>query len=204
MMELRCIECGASATASCNCGAIYISKMEYTKREALKHPELSDNILAEKLKVSRSTVLQAREKLGEEQPTSDNEKRVGKDGKQYRAKRKSASQKWVEWAEANNVGPKIINWKVKKAKPLAPMPDDIREKIEEHIRHINARMNKLEKLCDYADQFSEELQHHLADEFKALKERAHILAKKVFCDGDLRKVVKPYCDVVIPLRRNEQ
>jgi len=81
--HIFCSECGAQGEAGCDCEAEYISASAFAIRAIARNPEKSDMALAEEIGISRDTVRRARG-CANAQP----EKRQGKDGKMYSAKRK--------------------------------------------------------------------------------------------------------------------
>ena len=80
-MGIFCSECGAKAKPGCNCGAAYIPAAAFAVRAVKAHPEKSDRTLAREIGVDHKTVAKARKSVGDKSPT----RRVGADGKQYRA-----------------------------------------------------------------------------------------------------------------------
>jgi DNA-binding transcriptional regulator YhcF (GntR family) len=77
--EIRCVQCGAFATAGCDCGVEYVSKLEYTKRAIEQEPEeMSNRVIAAKIRVNAETVRRARKQLPQNAAVVS---RKGKDGK---------------------------------------------------------------------------------------------------------------------------
>lgn len=85
---LMCSACGASAEAACDCGAPYKSANEHAAKAIARNPNKSNRAIAADVGISDKTVAKARRKTGAEK--SAPEKRAGKDGKSYPAKRKPA------------------------------------------------------------------------------------------------------------------
>lgn len=102
--RLQCSSCGAEANASCDCGKPYVPAGARAAAAVAANPEKSDRAIAADIGVSRTTVQRARDAGGpygppdagsgdtDLSPESDqpyqNEKRAGRDGKTYPAKRK--------------------------------------------------------------------------------------------------------------------
>ncbi|HEY7414851.1 MAG TPA: hypothetical protein VH593_06640 [Ktedonobacteraceae bacterium] len=185
-MELRCSECGSSAEASCECGVAYIPASEYARRELEKHPEMSDRALAAKIGVGTMTVSRARKKVGV--PNGTPEKRVGKDGKSYPASSKTALKEWVS------------TWEIVPGTPLGPMPEDIREKMQECCNQIHHFYFQLLQAARYAEQMSPELRHLMADKIRGLSSNLRDVSHTFLGEKDWRKIRRPYCDEEIPLR----
>jgi hypothetical protein len=192
--------------------------MEYAKRAVVANPDMSNRVLADEVGVGETTIRRAREAVDDLAGAPNNapvepETRTGKDGKQYPAHKQMhpTTRRMMDRAEklrahwdATGTGPKILSIKVRRAKPIGRMPDNTRERFQAHIEIIKERLVKLHKLVDYADQMSDELRHLLADELSGVGGRAKQLAKDMLGKDDLRKINRPMCDVVIPLRKEDE
>jgi hypothetical protein len=75
---LECSSCGATADASCNCGAPYVPARERAAAAVAANPEKSDRAIAADIGVSHPTVAKARKTTGNNLPVDG---RVGMDGK---------------------------------------------------------------------------------------------------------------------------
>jgi hypothetical protein len=108
-LALRCSACGATTEAACDCGVGYIPAGEYAIKLATEHPELSTRMIAEKSGVGYGTIHRARKsvdpngstepQVGTVKSTDPNGsvephgKRVGKDGKLYKASKPARPSK---------------------------------------------------------------------------------------------------------------
>jgi hypothetical protein len=81
--QLGCMSCGATVEAACDCGTIYVPAGQRAIAAVSVNPEMSDRAIAAAIGVDHKTVAAARRAIGEDSPP---EKRIGKDGKRYRAK----------------------------------------------------------------------------------------------------------------------
>jgi hypothetical protein len=77
--RLECSSCGASADASCNCGAPYVPAGMRAAAAIEANPDKSDRAIATDLGVGKDTVRRARKPTGARAPVDA--KRRGKDGK---------------------------------------------------------------------------------------------------------------------------
>jgi hypothetical protein len=82
--RLHCAECGVTVEAQCGCGVGYITAAEAAARAIKATPEKSDRAIAEEIGVGNKTVSRARKTVVSNDTT---EKRKGRDGKSYAAKR---------------------------------------------------------------------------------------------------------------------
>jgi hypothetical protein len=82
--QIGCSACGATANASCDCGAPYLPAGQRAAEAVAANPEKSDRAIAAEIGVDKNTVAAARRKSGGED--SPPEKRTGKDGKSYPVK----------------------------------------------------------------------------------------------------------------------
>jgi transposase-like protein len=89
--RLVCSDCGAPGEGSCRCGAPYVSPGVRAEAAVKATPDDSDRTIADRIGVDQKTVFRARKKLGEAHAST--EKRKGKDGKTYTAKRKRRTKK---------------------------------------------------------------------------------------------------------------
>jgi hypothetical protein len=89
--HLECSECGASARASCNCGAPYVPAGTRATEAVAANPKKSDRAIAKEIGVSQPTVSRARQKSGDTNvsPVA----RIGRDGKKYPATQKPKPKK---------------------------------------------------------------------------------------------------------------
>lgn len=85
---LACSACGAEAEATCNCGVPYVPASTRARRAIEAAPEKSNRAIAEEIGVSYETVRQAR--TGDKSLSP--ETHIGKDGKNYPARRHEAEQ----------------------------------------------------------------------------------------------------------------
>ena len=83
-----CSNCGAQARAACNCGAEYIRAGAFAAKAVAANPDKSDRAIAAEIGVGKDTVRRARQG-GANAPT---DKRTGKDGKSYPARKMPASK----------------------------------------------------------------------------------------------------------------
>jgi hypothetical protein len=101
--KLECSACGATTNASCDCGVPYTSAGMRAAEAIAVNPEKSDRAIAAEIGVGSNTVSRARKsgapcgapkmKASENfSPCEMPERRTGKDGKSYPAKRKVAEQ----------------------------------------------------------------------------------------------------------------
>jgi hypothetical protein len=81
--QIGCSACGATTDAACDCGVAYVPAGQRAAEAVAANPELSDRAIAAEIGVDHKTVGAARKSVGEHSPP---EKRVGKDGKRYKAK----------------------------------------------------------------------------------------------------------------------
>jgi hypothetical protein len=79
-----CSKCGAKAKPGCNCGVAYAPAHVFAAKAVAAHPEKSDRAIAAEIGIDHKTVAKARKTVGEKSPT----RRIGADGKQYRATRR--------------------------------------------------------------------------------------------------------------------
>jgi hypothetical protein len=82
--QMFCSECGAEGHAGCDCAAEYISAAAFAARAIARNPEKSNSMLAAETGVGETTFRRAR--AGS--PFGEPEKRRGKDGKMYKAKKR--------------------------------------------------------------------------------------------------------------------
>src|SRR5262245_48628775 len=79
-----CSECGATASAACECGVPYVPKRERAIEAVRANPEKSDRAIAQELGVALRTVQKARGELTTGSQLDEPAKRVGRDGKARR------------------------------------------------------------------------------------------------------------------------
>jgi hypothetical protein len=96
--KLECCKCGAMAETACNCGAPYVPAGDLAAKAVAANPDKSDRTIAAEIGVGKDTVRRARKSVGANAPT---EKRVGKDGKSYKA-RKPTTRKPKPGPEPSN------------------------------------------------------------------------------------------------------
>lgn len=101
---MQCSSCGASATASCDCGASYVPAGERAAAAVAANPDMSDRAIADEIGVSHTTVQKARKTTGNQGASS---KRTGKDGKkrkQPKKRKKTTKDDVVVVSEAHGDG----------------------------------------------------------------------------------------------------
>jgi hypothetical protein len=76
--RLECSKCGASATASCDCGVAYVPAGMRAAEAVTANPEKSNRAIAAEIDVDEKTVRKARKSTADQSAVG---KRVGKDGK---------------------------------------------------------------------------------------------------------------------------
>jgi hypothetical protein len=76
--KLFCSECGAKATAACNCGVHYLAAGVAAALAVAAHPEKSDRAISKETGIPRATLQRARKSTG---PNGPVDKRIGLDGK---------------------------------------------------------------------------------------------------------------------------
>jgi hypothetical protein len=81
--QIGCWSCGATTDAACDCGVAYVPAGQRAADAVAANPEKTDRAIAAEIGVDHKTVGAARKLVGEHSPP---EKRVGKDGKRYKAK----------------------------------------------------------------------------------------------------------------------
>lgn len=80
-LRLRCVGCGATAEAACDCGVAYVPAGEVAAKAAALNPGLSSGVLADQSGVSDRTIRRAQEATrsnGQVETTT----RIGRDGKE--------------------------------------------------------------------------------------------------------------------------
>ena len=87
MVRLQCSVCGASGEGSCRCGAPYVPAGQRAAEAVKANPEKSDRQHAKELKLGHATVSRARKTIATGVSDETPEKRIGKDGKSYPARR---------------------------------------------------------------------------------------------------------------------
>jgi flagellum-specific peptidoglycan hydrolase FlgJ len=115
--RLECSACGATAQASCDCGAPYVTAGFRAAKAVKRSPEKSDRAIAAEIGVSNSTVSEARKKSKKStvrhRTVTEPAKRIGRDGKARRVpeatrtKPKPSSRKASSY-EKNNV---LAEWR---------------------------------------------------------------------------------------------
>ena len=93
--SLVCSSCGAAGEGSCRCGAPYVAPGQRAAEAVAANPGKTDRAIAADIGVDAETVRRARKKSGSANAAT--EKRTGKDGKKYPAKKKAKA--------ANKPGP---------------------------------------------------------------------------------------------------
>jgi hypothetical protein len=83
--QLRCSECGAMAEAACDCGKAYEPPGVIAAKAIEAYPQKSDRRIARECGIGLGTVQRARQSAD---PNESPERRLGKDGKSYLAKRR--------------------------------------------------------------------------------------------------------------------
>jgi hypothetical protein len=77
-LAMQCSSCGASAIASCDCGAPYIPASDRAAKAIADNPSKSSRAIAADLGLSHTTVNEVRKSTGKQFPVDT---RVGRDGK---------------------------------------------------------------------------------------------------------------------------
>ena len=89
-----CSCCGAEGKAGCDCGAEYISASAFAAKAIAAHPGKSTRAIAEATGVSGTTLRRIRNSVAPNgAPDHEPVKRLGKDGKMYRAKRAGVTRR---------------------------------------------------------------------------------------------------------------
>ncbi len=83
--RLECSACGAKQDAACDCGVPYVPAGARAAAAVAANPEKSNRSIAEDIGVSLDTVNRARNESDERDRST--EKRTGKDGKRYPARK---------------------------------------------------------------------------------------------------------------------
>src|SRR6516225_9129601 len=85
--EIRCLQCGVSATAGCDCNVGYFPKEKCAEIAIEREPGMSDSLLSEKYNVSRRTLGRIRKHLIKKHhgQNAHAARRTGKDNKSYPA-----------------------------------------------------------------------------------------------------------------------
>jgi hypothetical protein len=96
--NLECSKCGATAEAACNCGAPYIPAGELAAKAVAANPGKSDRVIAAEIGVSQRTISRARKRV---EPNGSTQKRVGKDGKSYKARKPTKPKAQPEDSDNN-------------------------------------------------------------------------------------------------------
>jgi hypothetical protein len=104
--KLECFECGALATASCDCHASYVPAGERARKAVEANPGLSNRAIAEKTGLSEPTVRRSR-KSGAS--TDAPEKRTGRDGKKQKATKAKTGNRKPKLEKMPNVACEIID-----------------------------------------------------------------------------------------------
>jgi hypothetical protein len=146
--QLHCSKCGATAEASCDCGAAYVPAGVAAAKAIEANPEKSNNSIAKDIGVSEPTVRRAR-------PTSSKdevEKRVGRDGKKRRLPKQSerkqkgsipVEQEYldrVEKAKAAAMVPytaTVTKHVVEEARGVAKVWNELADKFEARLKALN-------------------------------------------------------------------
>jgi hypothetical protein len=77
-LQLRCVACGATADAACDCGVAYKPANEIAEAAIKANPKMSDRALSKKHGISHQTIGRTRKSTGPNGPVA---LRVGLDGK---------------------------------------------------------------------------------------------------------------------------
>jgi hypothetical protein len=89
--QLGCSACGATADASCDCGASYLPAGQRAAEAVAANPEKSNRAIAAEIGVDHKTVGSARRSGGDHSPPEE-KRRIGQDGKSYPAKSTKAAR----------------------------------------------------------------------------------------------------------------
>jgi len=181
------------------------------EKRVREHPEKTNRLIASEIHVHPDTVDRARKRVDAGKPktvagnpATESEKRKGKDGKEYQARKLSAASRAKEaWGVSVDIS------RVKTTPPeYVKLTEEMITEYEKDLEMISQIQMELIKFGVNADQLHPLRRLKYASQLKGQKDMWEMLAKNMIGkDGkndkgesvNLRNVKSPHCNIEVPL-----